>query len=403
MLYLYSEGRYNSNYFLIQAIVGYETIRFSGSEELEEPYETCLPLIRYMKGNEMAGKRAIKLGMAGIGRAGGGMHCGELESRKKMFKVVAACDILKERRDQMSERYGCEVYDKIEDLIADPNVEMVDIATRSVDHFEHAKMALEAGKDVFVEKPMCCTYAEAASLRDIAGKASGNLYVRHNRRFEPGFQHISEIIAAGILGDVYEIKLWRVGYSRRDDWQTIKKFGGGQLLNWGPHIIDHGLQFLGAPVSPLKSIQSHLKLVAAVGDAEDHLKIILTGQSGCIVDLEISGGAAFSQPQYLIWGTKGALVCKDKSIDLKYLDPGVTLPSREPNPGTPGKGFGSTETLPWIEKSIEINPAKKVSMPMIWDKLYMAVRKGADFPITLDEAVEVMRVVSAAKEDTEFS
>jgi predicted dehydrogenase len=350
----------------------------------------------------MANTGAIKLGMVGIGRAGGGMHCGELESRKEKFQIVAACDIIEERRDQMAERYGCRAYEKIEDLIADPDVEMVDIATRSVDHFEHVKMALEAGKDVFIEKPMCCTYAEASALRNIAAKSTGNLYVRHNRRFEPGFQHIREMIASGILGDVYEVKLRRVSYSRRDDWQTIKKFGGGQLLNWGPHVIDHGLQFLGAPEAPLKSIWSNLKLVAAVGDAEDHLKIILTGQNGCIVDLEISGGAAISQPEYLIWGTRGALMCKGNTITLRYLDPRVELPPRELNPGTPGRGFGSPETLPWIDESIEVNPAKKVSMPMIWDELYKAVREGVDFPVTLDQSVEVMRVVSAAKEGTEF-
>ena len=350
----------------------------------------------------MANEGLIKLGMVGIGRAGGGMHCRELDSRKAMFQIVAACDLIEERRDQMAEQYGCRTYEDIADLIADPDVEMVDIATRSYNHFGHVKMALEAGKDVFIEKPMSCTYAEADAMRKIANESSGNLYVRHNRRFEPGFQHIREIIASGILGDVYEIKLRRVSYSRRDDWQTLKKFGGGQLLNWGPHIIDHGLQFLGAPEAPLKGIWSDLKRVAAVGDAEDHLKIILTGENGCIVDLEISGGAAISQPEYMIWGTKGALVCSGNTITLKYLDPQVELPSREPNPGTPGKGFGSAESLPWIEDSIEVNPAKKVSMPMIWDKLYKAVREGAEFPIALDQAVEVMRVVSAAKEGTEF-
>ncbi len=71
----------------------------------------------------MANTGAIKLGMVGIGRAGGGMHRRELESRQEMFQIVAACDILKERRDQMAEEYGCKVYENIQDLIADPDVE----------------------------------------------------------------------------------------------------------------------------------------------------------------------------------------------------------------------------------------------------------------------------------------
>ena len=177
----------------------------------------------------MAKTGPIKIGIAGLGRAGWGMHCKELESRQDKFQIVAACDIIQERREKIAERFGCKTYEKIDDLIADTDVEMADIATRSCDHFEHVKMAIEAGKEVFIEKPMCCTYSQASALKDIAGKSSGNLYVRHNRRFEPGFQHIREIIASGILGDVYEIKLRRVSYSRRDDWQTIKEYGGGQL------------------------------------------------------------------------------------------------------------------------------------------------------------------------------
>ena len=347
----------------------------------------------------MTEKKPIAIGIIGLGRAGRGMHCRELESRKDSFKIAAVCDIIEERRKQVAEQYGAKAYEKVEDLIADPNVEMVDVASRSCDHYDHARMGLEAGKDVFLEKPMCCTYAEAKALKELAEKSDGNLYVRHNRRFEPAFQHIREIISSGILGDVYEIKLRRVSYARRDDWQTILEFGGGQLLNWGPHIIDHGLRFL---ESPLKDIWSDLHLVAAVGDAEDHLKIILTGENGRIVDLEISGGAAISQPEYLIWGTKGALLCKGSEITLRYLDPKAELPPRKVNPGTPEKGFGTPETLPWIEETINVNPQKKVSMTMIWDELYSAIREGAKFPIGLDEAVDVMKVISAAREGTQF-
>ena len=104
---------------------------------------------------------------------------------------------------------------------------------------------------------------------------------------------MQEIIRSGILGDVYEIRLARHGYQRRDDWQTIKEFGGGQLLNWGPHIVDHALRFLESPVA---TQFSDLKFIAAVGDAEDHLKIVLKGENGRFVDMEISGGVALGAP-----------------------------------------------------------------------------------------------------------
>ena len=349
----------------------------------------------------MAKTEPIALGIVGLGRAGRGMHCPELKGKEKKFQIVAVCDVIKARREGMVAEYGCKSYSKIEALVADPAVEMVDIATRSVNHFEHAKLALRAGKHVFLEKPMCVSYEEASKLKSLAKKSDGELYVRHNRRFEPAFNHIREIFARGILGDVYEIKLRRLGYQRRNDWQTLKRYGGGQLLNWGPHIIDHGLRLL---ESPVKDVSSYLKRIAAVGDAEDHLKIILTGSNGRIVDLEISGGVAIGEPEYLIFGSRGSLRCSGNTIELRYLDPRRKLAECKPDPKTPeGGGFGNPEKLHWIEKTIPVKPKKKVSMSDIWDALFDTVRKGKPFPISLDEAVSVMKVVSQAKKGTPFN
>ncbi len=338
----------------------------------------------------------IKIGIAGLGRAGWGMHCKELEGRETLFQVVAACDVIPSRRERMVERYGCATYERIEDMIADPDVELVDIATRSHDHYAHTMLALEAGKDVLVEKPMCQTYEEALGMKAASERSAGNLYVRHNRRFDPDFVHVREIIASGILGEVYEIRLARHGYQRRDDWQTIKEYGGGQLLNWGPHVIDHALCFLESPVA---RIYSDLKRVAAVGDAEDHIKIVLRGENGRVVDLEISGGVAIGSPTYRVFGTRGSLALSGREIQLKYLDPEQPLEERFADPGTPGETFGRREALPWIEETV---PVKAGSNTVIWDHLYEAIREGGAFPVSLEEAVQVMWVVSAAKEGTTF-
>jgi len=346
----------------------------------------------------MAKANPIGLGILGLGRAGWGMHCRELEGKERMFRIVAGCDILPDRCERLAGKYGCRTYRKLSDLLADPNVEMVSVATRSCDHYAHTVAALKAGKHVFLEKPMCRTWQEAKRLKAAAAKAKGKLYVRHNRRSEPTFTHVRQIIASGILGEVFQIKMMRGGYSRRDDWQTLKRFGGGQLLNWGPHVIDHALRLLDGKV---RRIEGHLARVAAVGDAEDHLKILLTGRSGCLVDLEISGGAALGAAEYLVWGTKGSLECSGKTIRLKYLSPRAKLKPRKARPGPPGQTFGTPEKLPWIEKEIPVRPKTKPFN--IWDELYKAVRKGAKFPIELDEAIQVMEVISKVKKGTPFA
>ncbi len=343
----------------------------------------------------------IRLGILGLGRAGWGMHTNELKSRSKQFKIVAACDVEQERLDRMAERYACRTHLDIDVFLADEDMEMVSIATRSPDHVDHAEKALKAGKFVFLEKPIALSLAQAEQLQAASERHPDRLFFRHNRRFEAGFQHIREIIASGIIGNVYEIKLHRHSYQRRDDWQTLMDCGGGQLNNWGPHIIDHALRFLESPVAEQ---WSDLKKVAAVGDAEDHVNIMLKGENGRVVNIEISGGVVLSQPTYVVFGDRGTVTCDDTDITMKYLRPDFVPSECQAHPETPpmSGAFGNTETLPWIRKTIMVEPETGCDIATIWDHLFAAVREGTAFPITIEEAIEVMRVSAKAKEGTEF-
>ena len=200
---------------------------------------------------------------------------------------------------------------------------------------------------------------------------------------------------------MYQIKLHRYGYQRRDDWQTLIDHGGGQLNNWGPHIIDHALRFL---ESPLAEQWSDLKKIAAVGDAEDHLHIILKGENGRLVTLEISGGVALSQPTYVVFGDRGALSCDDAEIQLKYLQRDFQPPQCGAIAGSPpiDGAFANAEKLPWVEETIKVKPEAACDTSSIWDHLFASVREGKPFPITIEHAVEVVRVSAAVKVGTEF-
>jgi predicted dehydrogenase len=348
-------------------------------------------------------KTPVKVGLVGIGRAGWGMHCPELKDRTDRFEMEACCDVLPERLRKMEAQYpGIKTFDNAEALIACPSVELVDIAVPSTLHADLAIKALRAGKTVFLEKPIATRLADAREMVAVAGQTGSKLYFRHNRRFEPAFQHIREIIASGKIGEVYSIKLHRHGYQRRADWQTLMSCGGGQLNNWGPHIIDHSLRFLDGEVA---SIWSNLKRIAAVGDAEDHLKIVFTGKSGCIVDMEISGGVASAQPVYVVAGTRGSLTSDENRIRLRYLDPFQKLAALAADPGTPSidGSFGNAEKLHWIEEDIEVGPALDVHTDDIWDYLYDTLRNGAEFPIRTEEAMQVMEVIEEVKRGTEFA
>jgi predicted dehydrogenase len=330
------------------------------------------------------------------------MHCKELDPRSEKFQIAAACDPDESRLEKMRERYpGIRTCTTLDELLKDDALDLIDIATPSTLHAEQAIAALRAGKTVFCEKPIATTLADARRMVSVSEETGVPLYFRHNRRFESGFQHIREIIESGVLGDVFEIRLHRHNYQRRNDWQTLKSEGGGQLNNWGPHIIDHSLRFLGGEV---KSIWSNLDLIAAVGDAEDHLKIVFTGKSGLIVDMEISGGVSLKQPTFLVFGSRGSLSCDDRTITMRYLDPEQTPARIEADPGSPpiGGSFGNKEELQWVEETVAVSPKLAVSPESIWDYLYDTLRNDAPFPITTAEALQVMEVIDEVKRGTRF-
>jgi len=340
----------------------------------------------------------IKVGLIGLGRAGGGTHIKNYVARPDKYEVCAVCDIIEERAQKRAEELSCKKYTDYDEMLADPEIELIDVATRSCDHFIHAKKALEAGKAVMCEKPFCCTAAEVDELVKLGSQPGGpRLFVRHNRRFESGFIFVNEVIDSGILGDVFEIRLARNSYNRRCDWQTIKKFGGGQLLNWGPHIVDHALRFCGGAY---KEMYSSIKRVAAVGDAEDHIKIVFTGVNNRIVDMEISGGCSLPVPTYMIYGSKGSMVSLGgHKFKLTYLDPSIQLLKIEANPGTPVGGYGNSEELKWIEEERDCGPDTSET---IWDYLYDSYRLGKAYPIPLEQAAAATKVIDAVKRGTIF-
>ncbi len=348
----------------------------------------------------------IKIGLVGIGRAGWGMHINEIQDLGDKFKIVAACDIIESRNEKIQKRLGCRTYSSIDELLKDEEVELVDITTRSCDHYAHAVKALNAGKDVLVEKPACTSYEQFEDLLSRANKpGKPRLFFRQNRRYEVGFNELLRIADTGILGNIFEMHFLQYGYQRRDDWQTLTKYGGGQLNNWGPHLIDHALQLLNSPV---KAVNSSLVHAAAGGDAEDHLVINITGENGRTATVSVSGSTAIVQGHacgrdYKLFGTKGMVIMNGYDIHLKYIDPEQELPEVISDEGTPADEFGSTGTFAakvepkWIEEKYELAPESDYLLQDFWLELYEAYRNNADFRIKDEEVKALMNVISKAK------
>ncbi len=344
----------------------------------------------------------IKLAIVGLGRAGWGMHLAEIADKTDMFKIVACCDIIPERNEKMKERFGCKTYLSIEELIKDPEIELVDIATRSCDHYAHAKLALSAGRNVLLEKPACVNINQLDELLSIANKPGmPKIFFRQNRRFEEGFKEIRRIIESGIIGNVFELRLSQSGYDRRDDWQTLSKYSGGQMLNWGPHLIDHALQLI---ASPAARVYTNSVLGAAAGDCEDHFSLNITGENGRYATVTISGSDANDSGRtYAAIGSKGTVTMHNNLIKLKYINPEQKLLPVAADEGTPANEWGASGTFEaliepeWVEKEYTVTDE---DLSVFWIYLYKSFKENKPFPIKDEEVRALMQVITKAKENT---
>lgn len=337
----------------------------------------------------------IRLGLCGIGRTGFGRIRLELAGRLGgEFELVAGFDVIHERAEQLRELFGAAAYGRFEDLLADPRVEVVVIATRSDTHAELATQALRAGKHVVVEKPMAVDLAQTDQLLAEAARARGNLFVRFNRRFDPAFLAARGAVDQGLVGRVHSVQI-RVGeYVRRHDWQTLRKFGGGQLLNWGPHVIDWALELLGGQA---KEVWADTRRVAAAGDAEDHVKLVIRGANSAVADIEVSGGNAARQPMFVVQGDRGAVIADVDRVQLRYLKQSFQPPRLDVFEGTPpqdDRGYKASQDLEWVTSEEVLGAAQGGAY---WGAVHAALREGAVFPVSLERAREVMRVIEVAR------
>ncbi len=345
--------------------------------------------------------KAIKFGVCGVGRIGR-QHCRFFAQNPDHYELVALCDIDPGRVGAAATAFGGRGYTNFGQFLADPDMQLAIVATRSLDHARNAEQALAAGKIVLLEKPIGVTTADYRLLRKLDQEYPGRLFFCHNHRFEAAFSNAREIVNAGLLGKINVVKLCKHHlFMRRNDWQMRLDCGGGQISVWGPHLIDQGLQLLGAPV---REVWSYLRRILTPGDGDDHVKILLAGENDVVVEIEISNSIALASPYCTICGDRGALTYgqEQQEIKLRYLAPQFQWSEAVADAGTPqpGTALGADRQLPWIEETRPVTPDTNM-----WDyveieiakHLHDALRNNIPFPVRNAEALEVLRITELVR------
>ncbi len=328
----------------------------------------------------------IRVGIAGLGRSGWDIHARLLEPLGEQFQVVAVVDADPARREEAIERFDCQAYDQYSALLADPAVELVVVSLPNFLHADAAIDALAAGKHVVCEKPMATSLADADRMVAAAAGSDKVLTIFQQRRYNPDFVKVKEIIDSGILGRIVQIRLYATNFSRRWDWQTLQKFGGGSLNNTGPHFLDMALQLFG-PAEP--QVLCSLDRALTLGDADDHVKVLLKAEGAPAIDLEISSAAAYPSELWTVLGTRGGLTGGARELRWKWIVDDEMPPRELDTKPTPNRSY-NRDQLTWHEANWSFSEGDTGADAQFYTDLFATIRGDKALVITPESVRRVI-------------
>lgn len=191
----------------------------------------------------------LKVGVIGVGGIAGSHFPGWKASPNS--ELVGMADPVAAVLERVAREQGVsKTYEKPEDLINDPDIDLIDICTPSAYHAPLAIAALNAGKHVICEKPLAPTPDDINAMIEARDRSGKYLMTAQHFRFQNDTQGLKAEIDTGVLGDIYHARSWML----RRNWLPVrpgfiykKNSGGGPCIDIGVHILDLTLWMMGHP------------------------------------------------------------------------------------------------------------------------------------------------------------
>ncbi|MBT3274520.1 MAG: Gfo/Idh/MocA family oxidoreductase [Spirochaetales bacterium] len=338
--------------------------------------------------------KKLRTGIIGQGRSGCDIHAHLLELLPNKFTIAAVADPLEDRRKEAEERFGCTSFTDFREMVSSTKLDLVVNASPSYLHVPITAELLDGGYNVLCEKPLARRAAEVDDLTARAAASGAHLAVYQQSRFAPYFLKVRKIVDSGILGRIVMIRITFNGFARRWDWQTLQKFNGGNLLNTGPHPLDQALQLFGTAEEP--EIFCLMDRANTFGDAEDHVKLILSGKNSPTIDLEISSCSAYPSPTYTVYGTRGGLQGTTSHLEWKCYNQVEAPEQKLIEDPLPDKQY-CTEELKWHEGVWDI-PAEEADLfdtmgLQYYNDLYGVLTEGKEPVVKVEEVRRQIEVI----------
>jgi predicted dehydrogenase len=338
----------------------------------------------------------LSIAVVGLGRVGWQFHFKQ-SLASNQFDLVAVVDPLPERLSEAHAESGCKTHSNFEALWSGSKPDVVAIATPTTMHEEMTCRALSEGCHVILEKPMTDSLESADRMLAAAQKHHRHIFVYQPHRLTPETQTAREIIQTGLLGNIYAIKRAVYRYTRRNDWQSLRKNSGGMLNNYGAHYIDQ-MMYL-SDDSAVSEVHCSLWAIATVGDADDVVKAWIKKTSGQLLDVEINQASAHSLPGWHICGQYGTAILENGVFKVKYYDPNAAPPLDVIEGAAPGRSYDNLDKLPWQERDF---PVTKDKQRDFYANIYDVITNQAAPYIRIEESRELMRVIDLCRQSAKF-
>ncbi|MEM6845952.1 MAG: oxidoreductase [Bacteroidota bacterium] len=302
------------------------------------------------------------------------------------------------RNDAQADYPGIITVRQFEDLLNDETIDLIVVNTPNAYHFDMTKAALEAGKNVVVEKPFTNTVAEAEELISIANQQNRLLTVFQNRRLDSDFLTVQKVISQKLCGRIVEFEAhydrYR-NYIQPDTWKEESGPGSGILYNLGSHMIDQALVLFGMP----QTIFAKLSIQRAGGKAPDAYHIILSYPDKQVT-LKSSYLVRDEGPRYKILGDLGTFTkygLDPQEDDLKI--------GKIPD----GERWGTESESIWGTLNTEINglpfrgkiTSEAGNYLAFYDNLAQAIAGKSSLLVPPQEASQVIHLIELAYQSHE--
>lgn len=283
----------------------------------------------------------IRTAIIGYGESGKLSHAYGINANSE-FIVTAVCDLSQTNREQAKAELGCKTYSAHQELLENENdLDLISVVTRSDTHCSIVCDCLNSGIHTLVTKPWALNRQEAELILRARNSSGKRIYPWLPMYWSPEFIKIRELLKDGAIGKVFSVRRQIAQFSRRDDWQTKRQYGGGYLLNWGMHIVQ---PILALVESPAQRVYGTLQQTINPGDADDNFLAIIEFENG------VRGIAEFTQsiaelPSFLLQGTGGTIRSNGRKIVLSQRDPASSDAAKETAFDIEGKIFGDEANI----------------------------------------------------------